>query len=147
VTYYFSDKAELLLEAFGTFKIQGAHGFRTRYERDPADLLGHLTAITALDEGRLDITRCFHAFRAKALRDGPFRDEERRYSVRCKGYIEAFVKAARPCSADPERAARRLMSIVEGISSQSVIDPGSWSRADIRGEFAAAIDALPHRRG
>ena len=69
VTHYFEEKDELLAWVYEFMATEGFRSFAQRVERDPADLLGCLLAMTPLDSVNREMWRVYIAFWDLAMRD------------------------------------------------------------------------------
>jgi AcrR family transcriptional regulator len=131
VSHYFAGKRELLALTYA----QAAGHARARVEavlaRDPADVAGVCEAILPLDDDRRRDWQVWFAFWGPAVADAELAAEQRR---RVAGTLETLTATLRRAhealgTAAAREEARRLLTIVTGIATQAVFDPGQWTPA------------------
>ncbi|MCB2047656.1 MAG: TetR family transcriptional regulator [Novosphingobium sp.] len=142
ITHYFASKDDLVFEAFRGFISGGAEAFRQVYARDPRDILGYLCSVSATNDATLDVFRAFMEFKLHSARVERFALETQAYAHRMSSRLSLFLKNSHPHLDSSEKSARKLMAMVEGIGSQRVILPHSWSPADVEGEFRETLTTL-----
>lgn len=142
VTHYFADKQELLVWAYRALAEEAEAHFHSVTERDPADLVGSLLAMTAADEVGLRRWRAYVAFWDRASRDPVFAAEQRMRIEGALGRIAQVVRARNGERADVARVSRLLNAVVQGISVQALVDRESWSFEQIRSALAHQVETV-----
>lgn len=144
ITHYFADKDELLLAAYRIMAGQGEARVAEICARDPADLVGALTAMTAVDDGAFGHWRVYVSFWDRAARDPVFAAEQRTWIDNALDRVAAIIAAHSGPRDDAREIAQQLIAFVQGVSVQRLCDPESWSRpaieAAIRRQVAALLD-------
>ena len=77
VTHYFADKQEMLVWAYRVIAERSQHYVREVVRRDPADIVGALMAMTAVDDFQTQLWRVYIAFWDRAARDPFFAELQR----------------------------------------------------------------------
>lgn len=132
VTHYFASKRELLLYTYQAAATHAQRRVDAVLGRDPLDLQGYLEALLPLDEASLREWRVYFAFWQLAAIDTEFATEQQRGERHAREGIvrilEARARAGQgPVPADPEAAARRLLTLLLGVAVQAMFDPLDWS--------------------
>lgn len=151
VTHYFSGKYELLRY---THQIAAAHAQKRIHSvlaRDPCNLKGCLEAMLPLDKASLQDWKVYFAFWQVASFNTDFAEQEKRSTQHARDLIAITLDARREAgllaySMDIAAAARRLLTIVQGIALQALVDRDQWSPVRQR-EFLAnelQLSALYH---
>lgn len=135
VSHYFRDKRELLLLTYRESATQARARVEAVLRIDPTDLRGALHALLPLDAGRRREWKINAAFWGLAVADDEL-GREQRARVRGARVLLADV-VRRQAATDPDAAARRLLTVVMGVSIQAVFDPAGWPASRQR----AAVDA------
>jgi AcrR family transcriptional regulator len=139
VTYYFSDKQELLRYTWEYL----AQQYLTRLsEGTSGDLVDALLTMTASDERSMLRWRVHVAFWELAARDPACAESQRRYLELALARIGDLVRAIDPTRTDIERVSLHLNALVHGISSQTLIDPQRWPAERIRAALADQVQML-----
>lgn len=140
VTHTFPEKNELLRWSYQRF-VESADGrYAAAMANDPADLVGYLMSMTALDDDDMSFWRAYMAIWDKILGDEAFASELRVWNQRGIGRIERFIEAYDPGCTDAHRLARQFLALVCGISEQQILDPGSWSHDEIRDVLTRQVE-------
>lgn len=140
VTHTFPEKSGLLLWSYHRFVESGDRKYKAVFAKDPADLIGYMMSMMALDDHDLTYWRAYVAIWDKVLSDGVFTTELREWIDRGIGRIESFVTAYNPDCENPHRIARELLALARGISEQQILDRDSWSLDDIREAFTRQVE-------
>jgi AcrR family transcriptional regulator len=142
VCHYFTDKQDMLLCAYRTFKQYPISHFDTVVARDPADLVGYLAAFVPTDEGSLARWRAFLAVSDWFLRDPDFAGELGRWTEQTLRGIETLMRLRNPHTRDFGKVAQRLLAIVQGVAMQMLWKPDSWSADEVRDILASDVEFL-----
>jgi AcrR family transcriptional regulator len=137
VTHYFGSKRELVLHTYQTM----ASRSRARLEEamggsgDP--LRACLHAMLPLDDPTRVEWKVWLAYQGMSVGDPELTQiwASRAASAvgRLSRLVEADIAAGRMSSAvDAETEGGRLFSLIQGMSFQSIVDPGRWSPAHLR---------------
>lgn len=125
VSYYFRDKADLLMQVFEEALAISAERFRAQIDAN-APLLQCLSSLLPVDEELTDVWRTWFAFWSLTVSDPNFRAVQ-------VDRTEALVLTLRTLLdrdllhlPDPDSTARRLFAAILGISVQAVHDPDRW---------------------
>lgn len=132
VTHYFSGKYDLLKY---THQIAAAHAQKRVHSvlaRDPCNLKGCLEAMLPLDKVSLQDWKVYFAFWQVASFNVDFADQEKRSTQHARDLIALTLDARRDAellagTTDIPALARRLLTIVQGIALQAIIDSDEWS--------------------
>lgn len=139
VSYYFTDKSDLMLRVFGDAARRSDLLVKAAIARDPVDLRGMLEAYLPLDAGRLRDWRVFLSFWDLALSEKSFFDRQLFWLNYARATIAGILgnrkAAGLPDHADPGEAPRLLM-IVQGIASQAIWGEPMWSADGQRAALA-----------
>lgn len=140
VTHTFPEKSALLLWSYHRFVESGDRKYKAVVAKDPADLVGYMMSMVALDDTDLTYWRAYVAIWDKVLSDGVFTTELREWIDRGIRRIEGFVTAYNPDCENPHRIARQLLALARGISEQQILDRNSWSVDDVREAFTRQVE-------
>jgi AcrR family transcriptional regulator len=132
VTHYFASKEELLLYAFRFVAKQSGERLDRVVARDPADLVGALLALTAVDESSYLGWRVYVAFWERAKFDPVFAAEQRAGIDDALKRIGIVARNRFGGREDLRTAVQMLITVVHGISVQALFDPDSWPPAQIQ---------------
>ena len=138
ITYYFSDKQELL-------RFTWEHMARQYYEkvsRGPANIIDSLLAMTTADEKSILRWRVYVAFWDRATRDSEFAEIQRSHMDKSLQLIGDIVRTLDPTRTDVERISLLLNALVQGISLQSLVDPKRWPAERIRAVLTEQVAIL-----
>lgn len=139
ITYYFSEKQELLHFTWEHL----AQKYARRVEAlDPADIIGRLLAMAAADDDGVTRWRVYAAFWDRAARDPVFADLQRRHMDLALELISDMVRARGVAAHRVERIALLLNAIVQGISVQALANPELWTTERIRGAVTDQAEML-----
>lgn len=142
VTHYFADKQQLLLWGWRRLIDQAGERADAVLAADPDDLTGLLTAMSAADDVVLRDWRVYFAFLEWAARDPLFVEPLNDSMDGTVGQVAALIRRRAPDCADPVAAARLLMALVQGLSLQRVMQPDSWTSAEMRAAIDEALGRL-----
>lgn len=142
VTHYFSDKDQLLLWAFRALGERAWEHVDAVIARDPADLVGALVCMAAVDQSVRRGWRAYVAFWERAARDPVLSGLQRMSTEMALQRIAAVIRARNGERGDIGRASRLLNALVQGISVQALADPDGWTPEEIRGALAHEVDML-----
>jgi AcrR family transcriptional regulator len=139
ITYYFSDKQELL-------RFTWEHMARQYFEKVTAcastDIVESLLAMAAADEGGLQRWRVYAAFWDRAARDCAFAEIQRSHMNVALKLIGNVVRALDAERRDVDRISLLLNAMVQGISLQALVDPQRWPAERIRGVLTDQVHML-----
>ena len=142
ITHYFADKDELLLAAYRIMALQGESRVREAVSHDPADLVGGLAAMTAMDDGAFHHWRVYVSFWDRAARDPVFAAEQRVWIENALKRVIRMIAARGGPQEDAREIALQLLAFVQGVSVQRLCDPESWSRPAIENALRRQVDVL-----
>ena len=138
ITYYFSDKQELL-------RFTWEHMAELYYEkvsRGSADIIESLLAMTTADEKSILRWRVYVAFWDRATRDPEFARIQRVHMDMTLKLLGNIVRTLDPAETDVERISLLLNALVQGISLQSLVDPERWPPERIRSALTEQVAML-----
>jgi TetR/AcrR family transcriptional repressor of bet genes len=139
ITYYFSDKQELLLF---TWQYLAQQYFDEVMACGPTNLVDGLTAMAASDEASVLRWRVYAAFVDRATRDPVFAEIQRSHQEVALGLIGGMVRAIDATRNDSERISLLLNAMVQGISLQALVDQERWPTERVRGALAEFVEML-----
>ena len=142
ITHYFADKDSLLLGVYRILAQQGQAPISAVLARDPADLVGALTALCGGDEATLKRWRVYVAFWDKAARHAQFAAEQRLWIERTLAMIGDVIVARTGNVENMRQIAMELISLVYGMSIQRTLDPGSWTSEAITSVIERNVQRL-----
>ena len=128
ITYYFSDKQELLRFTWEHM----AELYHEKVSHGPAHIIDCLLAMTTADEKSVMRWRVYVAFWDRATRDSEFARIQRSHLDMTLKLLGNIVRAIDPNRTDAERISLLLNALVQGISLQSLVDPARWPPERIR---------------
>lgn len=146
VTHYFADKHEMLLWTYRALGEIGLGRFEAAEIHSAADLVEVLMAMTAADDGARALWRTYIAIWDTALRDSALAAELRSWDETVGARLARHARELNPQCLAPERVAKRLLALVQGISVQRLFSPESWSLEEAREAYAGEIERLVGRR-
>lgn len=134
VTHYFSNKYDLLKHThqIATTKAQRrVHGVLAR---NPTNLRGCLEALLPINKASLRDWKIYFAFWQVATFNPDFTEQEKRSTQHARDLIAITLDARREAGLladdiDIPALARRLLTIVQGIAIQAIVDTVEWSPA------------------
>jgi AcrR family transcriptional regulator len=138
ITYYFSDKQELL-------RFTWEHMAQRYYEnvsRGPVNIIDSLLAMTTADEKSILRWRVYVAFWDRATRDPEFAQIQRSHMDMTLKLLGDIVRTLDPARTDVERISLLLNALVQGISLQSLVDPERWPAGRIRAALTEQVAML-----
>jgi len=138
VTYYFSDKQELL-------RFTWEHMAELYYEkvsREPVNIIDSLLAMTTADEKSILRWRVYVAFWDRATRDAEFAQAQRTHMDMTLKLLGNLVRTLAPADTDVERTSLLLNALVQGISLQSLVDQERWPPERIRSALTEQVAML-----
>ena len=144
ITYYFSDKRELLRF---TWACMAQQYFEKVTACEPTDIVDSLLAMAAADERSILRWRVYIAFWDRATRDPVFAEIQRSHmdvALRLIGNVVRTIDATRN---DIDRISLLLNAMVQGISLQALVDQERWPAERIRGALAEQVAMLLGRPG
>ena len=142
ITHCFSDKRDLLLSAYHILGEIARVRFEKCFSRDSSDLVSYLMSMSAVDAADLAYWRTFIAIWDRSLRDADFASEVRSWIEEGVMRVQVFIRVLNPGCMDTARIARRLISLVQGISVQLLFDSESWSEDAVRDAIASEVELL-----
>ena len=130
VSHYFLDKRDLLRSTFRAAANRSTARFESAAAADRRSVLSCLEALLPLDDDSRRDWRVFVAFWGTAASDEELameqRDRVRSARARIEHLLAELTHAGR--SAPQLRlVARSLLTLVQGIATQAVFDPGDWT--------------------
>lgn len=130
VSHYFLDKRDLLRSTFRAAANRSTARFESAAAADRRSVLSCLEALLPLDDDSRRDWRVFVAFWGTAASDEELameqRDRVRSARTRIEHLLAELTHAGR--SAPQLRlVARSLLTLVQGIATQAVFDPGDWT--------------------
>ncbi|MEA3299659.1 MAG: TetR/AcrR family transcriptional regulator [Pseudomonadota bacterium] len=142
VTHYFSGKYDLLKHSHQVAAAHAQKRVHAVLARDPTDLQGCLEALLPLTKASLRDWKIYFAFWQVATFDAEFTEQEKRSAQHARDLIAITLDARReagllPADSDIPALARRLLTIIQGIATQAIVDGVEWSPARQR-EFLAS---------
>jgi AcrR family transcriptional regulator len=138
ITYYFSDKQELL-------RFTWEHMAQLYFEKvsaGPPNIIESLLAMTTADEKSILRWRVYVAFWDRATRDPEFAQLQRTHMGMTLKLLGDIVRGLDSTRTDVERISLLLNAIVQGISLQSLVDPERWPSERIRSALAEQVALL-----
>lgn len=134
VTHYFSGKYDLLKY---THQLATAHAQRrvhTALAREPTNVRGCLEAMLPISKAALRDWKIYFAFWQVATFNADFTEQEKRSTQHARDLIAVAIGARQEAGILSEdihapTLARRLLTIVQGISIQAIVDTTEWSPA------------------
>jgi TetR/AcrR family transcriptional repressor of bet genes len=142
VTHYFADKQEMLVWAYRVIAERSQHYVSEVVTRDPADIVGALMAMTAIDDFQTQLWRVYIAFWDRAARDPFFADLQRAQIDRALKVIADILRARNGARADLESISQRLNALVQGISILALAEKDRWSVERTRRTIADEVELL-----
>lgn len=139
ITYYFSDKQELLRF---TWECMAQQYFEKVSACGPTDIVDSLLAMAAADDGGLVRWRVYAAFWDRATRDPVFAEIQRNHMDIALNLIGNLVRATDSTRRDIERISLLLNAMVQGISLQALVDPDRWPAERIRAALTDQVAML-----
>jgi len=142
VTHYFSNKYDLLKHTHQIAATQAQKRVHSVLARNPTDLRGCLEALLPTTKASLRDWKIYFAFWQVATFNPDFTEQEKRSAQHARDLIALTLYARREAgllleSIDIPTMARRLLTIVQGIALQAIVDTAEWSPARQR-EFVTA---------
>lgn len=132
ITHYFQDKEQLLDWTCEYMEQEGYGYFSAPLARDPAALDECLLAMTAIDPRNRDLWKVYLAIWERSARDTAFAARLEGWLGRANSLIASIIARRNPGLASPERSARELIALVNGISVQILMQPHAWTEAQVR---------------
>lgn len=125
VSYYFKDKADLLMQVFEEALAISEKRFRARIDAGKS-LLQCLSSLLPLDEELTDVWRTWFAFWSLTVSDMRFRAVQIERTEILISTLRALLDRDLIRLPDSDASARRLFAAILGISVQAVHDPERW---------------------
>ena len=139
ITYYFSDKQELL-------RFTWEHMAQLYFEKvsacGPTNIIDSLLTMTAADEKSILRWRVYVAFWDRATRDPEFAQIQRSHMDMSLKLLGNVVRALDPTCVEVERISLLLNALVQGISLQCLVDPELWPAERIRSALTEQVAML-----
>jgi AcrR family transcriptional regulator len=139
ITYYFSDKQELLRF---TWEYMAQLYFEKVSACGPTNIIDSLLAMAAADEKSILRWRVYVAFWDRAARDPAFAQIQRSHMDMTLKLLGNIVRALDSTRSDVERISLLLNALVQGISLQSLVDPERWPAERIRSALTEQVALL-----
>ncbi|MEO0032300.1 MAG: hypothetical protein RIS94_2058 [Pseudomonadota bacterium] len=140
VSYYFKDKADLLMQVFEEALAISEQRFRAHVDAGQS-LLECLSSLLPIDEELTDVWRTWFAFWSLTVSDKGFRAVQVERTELLIATLRTLMDRDGFRLPDPDASARRLFAAVVGISVQAVHDPERWPRDQQTSLLAAEIAA------
>lgn len=131
ITHYFADKGELI-EWVADHMAETGFAIVAPLARDELDLSDSLVAMTAIDQRNRDLWKVYIALWDLSSRDANVASWFQRWTRRINDLVAGTIARHHPGHQNCEASARRLIALVKGISVQSLLDPDTWTEADVR---------------
>jgi AcrR family transcriptional regulator len=138
ITYYFSDKQELLRFTWEHM----AQLYLEKVSAGPTDIIESLLAMTTADEKSILRWRVYVAFSDRAARDPEFAQLQRTHMDMTLRLLGDIVSGLVPSGVDVERISLLLNALVQGISLQSLVDQERWPPERIRSALTEQVALL-----
>jgi AcrR family transcriptional regulator len=152
VSHYFADKRDLLRSTFRAAANRSTVRFESAVAADRRNVVRCLEALLPLDAHSRRDWRLFVAFWGTAASDAALADEQRERVRTARARIEKLLAQLSPGRFEESRTrtdARSLLTLVQGIATQSVFDPDDWTprrqSEQLRAGVAALLPAEPDR--
>jgi AcrR family transcriptional regulator len=130
VSHYFLDKRDLLRSTFRAAANRSTARFESAAAADRRSVLSCLEALLPLDDDSRRDWRVFVAFWGTAASDEELAMEQRGRVRSARARIEhllAELTHAGRSAPQLRPVARSLLTLVQGIATQAVFDPGDWT--------------------
>ncbi len=130
VSHYFLDKRDLLRSTFRAAANRSTARFESAAAADRRSVLSCLEALLPLDDDSRRDWRVFVAFWGTAASDEELAMEQRGRVRSARARIEhllAELTHAGRSAPQLRLVARSLLTLVQGIATQAVFDPGDWT--------------------
>lgn len=142
ITHYFDDKRDLLLRAFEVLSREGEERFEAAFDGTPATTLDALMTMVPWCPVNVRRWKAYLAFWDAAMRDGELAAMLAQSTATGTRFLTALLLPLLPATVDPEKAADRLSTVVQGLALQVLVDPARWDVARIRETLADALEDL-----
>jgi len=139
ITYYFSDKQELLRF---TWQYLAHQYFDAVSACGPGNIVDSLTAMAASDDQSILRWRVYAAFVDRATRDPEFATIQRTHQEVALRLIGQMVLAVAPACNNIARVSLLLNAMVQGISLQVLVDRERWAGGRVRSALSDFIEIL-----
>ncbi|HEY8384719.1 MAG TPA: TetR/AcrR family transcriptional regulator [Porticoccaceae bacterium] len=132
VTHYFSNKYDLLKHTHQIAAAKAQKRVHAVLARNPTNLQGCLEALLPINKASLRDWKIYFAFWQVATFNPDFSEQEKRSTQHARDLIAITLDARREAGllaqdiAIPSLA-RRLLTIVQGIAIQAIVDNEEWS--------------------
>jgi DNA-binding transcriptional regulator YbjK len=143
ITYYFSDKQELLLF---TWQYLAHQYFDAVIACGAENLVDGLTAMAASNDQAILRWRVYAAFVDRATRDPQFAAIQRAHQEVALRLIAQLVRSAAPACDNVDEVSLLLNAMVQGISLQVLVDRERWSGGRVRNALSEFVETLLDRR-
>jgi len=145
ISHYFSGKVELLLHTYRENLRASQARQASVVPEDREGLIALASQILPLDEARKDTWRISIAFMAMALNDPEFGREWENNLLACRERIKQSLErmvenGAAPKVLDVETAARSILALIRGISTEVMISSEDWPPERQVAMFEAGLD-------
>ena len=138
ITYYFSDKQELLRFTWEHM----AQLYYAKVSAGPGNIIDSLLAMTTADEKSILRWRVYVAFWDRATRDPEFAQLQRTHLDTTLKHLGDIVRTLDPARTDVEGISLLLNALVQGISLQSLVDQERWPPERIRTALTEQVAML-----
>ena len=125
VSYYFKDKADLMMQVFEEALAISERRFRAHIDAGQP-LLQCLSSLLPVDEELTDVWRTWFAFWGLTVSDTRFRAVQVERTELLISSLRSLLDRDLIRLPDPDAVARRLFASILGISVQAVHDPERW---------------------
>ncbi len=139
ITYYFSEKQELLRF---TWECMAQQYFEQVTACRPTDIVDSLLAMAASDDRSLVRWRVYAAFWDRATRDPAFAEIQRSHMNVALNLIGNLVRTIDATRNDIDEISLLLNAMVQGISLQALVDRERWPAERIRDALASQVEML-----
>lgn len=140
VSYYFKDKADLMMQVFEEALAISERRFRARIDAGNP-LLQCLSSLLPVDDELTDVWRTWFAFWGLTVSDMRFRAVQVERTELLISSLHSLLDRDQICTPDPDAVARRLFASILGISVQAVHDPERWPAKRQISLLEAEVDA------
>jgi AcrR family transcriptional regulator len=131
ITHYFADKGELI-EWVADHMAETGFAIVAPLADDALELSECLVSMTAIDQRNRHLWKVYIALWDLSSRNAAMADWFQRWTRRINDLVAGTIARHHPGHEDCEGSARKLIALVKGISVQSLLDPDTWTEAEVR---------------